>query len=137
MARREAAVDTNVFVHAVFVDSERHEEARRLLVDLDSWAVPENVLFEIVWVVRRLGLSVGAAADLVGAIVGDPKARVVGHDVEDVTRALATLAKEGLSLAHFNDKVIVLTARRLDLPLATFDAYLRRQAERAGLSVLP
>ncbi len=137
MGARAAAVDTNVFVHAVVADSERHEEARRLLLDLESWIVPEMVLFELVWVARRLGLSVGTAADVIGAIVGDPRARVVGHPVGDVEGALAALSREGLSLTHFNDKVIMLTARRLDVPLATFDAGLRRQAGAAGIPVVP
>jgi hypothetical protein len=39
-------------------------------------------------------------------------------------------------LTHYNDSVVILTARRLGLPLVTFDARMVKRAKAYGVSVL-
>jgi len=47
------------------------------------------------------------------------------------------ITKEGLSLARFNDKVVLSAALRRNASLATFDVKLRKQAAKLGVRVLP
>ena len=42
----------------------------------------------------------------------------------------------GAGLTHYNDSVVILTARRLGLPLVTFDARMVKRAKAYGVSVL-
>ncbi|MEM4454999.1 MAG: hypothetical protein QXI55_01315 [Thermofilum sp.] len=49
---------------------------------------------------------------------------------------MARVEGEGISLARYNDKAILAAARRLKIPLLTFDKQLLAQASRSGIEVV-
>jgi len=55
---------------------------------------------------------------------------------QDVAWSVSRLSEEGLSLARYNDKVILSVAKRMGLPLLSFDRRLLAQAARAGVAVI-
>ena len=56
---------------------------------------------------------------------------------EEVMWALSTISEEALSLSRFNDKVVLAVAARRELPIASYDAKLRKQAAKLKLIALP
>jgi predicted nucleic acid-binding protein len=42
----------------------------------------------------------------------------------------------GAGLTHYNDAVVILTAKKLGIPLVTFDARMAKKAKTYGVSVL-
>ncbi len=132
-----AVLDTNVLVYDTFEDSIFHVEARRLLDSLDAWVIPIIVLYEYVWLMRGLDVDLADVVEKVWEYAWDHRARVVSGGREAVRWALAILREEGRPLSRFNDKVVLAVAQSEDLPIASFDERLRRQAKRLGLEVLP
>lgn len=133
----EAVIDTNVLVHAVAEDSPRHGEARSLLARLKRWVLPTIVLYELVWVLRKLGVGPQEVRRVVEGILGNPRAVVVPDDGGYARKALRALLEEGRGLAHFNDKVVAAVAMSMGISLATYDEGLRREVLRWGLPTLP
>lgn len=136
-ALQEAVIDTNVLVYDTFEDSLHHEVAARLLDDLDRWLIPLIVLYEYVWLLKGMNLSVTDVRDKLLEYVVEEKCVVVREGVHELRWAISVIAEEGLSLARFNDKVILSIAVRHGVPLATFDARLRRQATKLGVHLIP
>ena len=134
---REAVIDTSVLVYDTFSDSVYHEQAAQLLDSLDSWVIPLIVIYELVWFLKGFSLEARVVREKVLDYAGDERAVIACEGVEGVRWALNALVEEGVSVARFNDKVVLSVAVRRGVPLATFDARLRRQAERMGIEVLP
>lgn len=132
-----AVVDTNVLVYDTFEDSVFHRHAARLLDELSEWVIPEVVVYEYVCLLRELGVSAEDLEDKLRDYLLSPKSRVVSSGLEILLAAASTLRREKLTLSRFNDKTILLLAKRLACPLATFDRRLRKQATRSGVQVLP
>jgi rRNA-processing protein FCF1 len=65
------------------------------------------------------------------------KCSLVREGADEVRWAISTVVEEGLSVARFNDKVVLSIALRRRVPLATFDAKLRSQAKRLGIQAVP
>jgi len=55
---------------------------------------------------------------------------------QDIRWAVARVEGEGISLARYNNKAILAAARRLKIPLLTFDKQLLAQASRSGIEVV-
>jgi len=132
----EAVIDTNVFVHAIVEDSPLHTEARNLLVRLRRWLVPTIVVYELVWVLRKLGVSAEEASNTVRSILKNPRTAVLTDSGDHTEWALRALCEEELSLAHFNDKVIIATAVRTGASLATYDEEVRKESVKRGVTLL-
>jgi len=132
-----AVVDTNVLVYDTFEDSIFHRHAARLLDELDEWIIPEVVVYEYVCILRELEVSAEDLEDKLRDYLLSPKSKLVCGGSEVLLAAASLLRREKLSLSRFNDKVILITAKRLAYPLATFDRRLRKQATSSGVRVLP
>ncbi len=137
MNEMSAVLDTNVIVYDTFEDSIYHERARDILDSLETWVFPLIVLYEYVWLMKELGVSVEKISAKVREYAWDPKARVISGGRDAVRWALAALMEEGLSASRFNDKVVLSIVEREGIPLATFNRGLRVQAKKEGIVVLP
>ncbi len=124
--RREAVVDTNAIIYYVVEDSPMHVEAEALLDGLDVWHMPAVVIHELVWFFKKTAPEEGGG--VLRALLEYEKAVIHCEDA-------ATLAV-GAGLTHYNDSVMILTARKLGLPLVTFDARMAKRAKAYGVSVL-
>jgi len=136
-ALREAVIDTNVLVYDTFEDSLYHEAAARLLDDLDRWLIPLIVVYEYVCFLKGLNVRPADAKDKLLEYITGEKCLLVREGVDEVRWAVSRIAEEGLSLARFNDEVVLSVAIRRGASLASFDAKLRKQAEKLGVNVLP
>ena len=134
---REAVVDTNVLVYDTFEDSLYHEAAARLLDSLDRWLIPLIVIYEYVWVLKGLNVEPAHVREKLLEYLTEEKCSLVREGADEVRWAISTVVEEGLSVARFNDKVVLSIAIRRNAPLATFDAKLRSQAERLGIRAVP
>jgi len=134
---REAVIDTNVLVYDTFEDSVYHESASKLLDDLDRWLVPLISIYEYIWLLKGLSISLVDAKEKLLEYTTCEKFRIVKEDLEDIRWAISILEEENLSLARFNDKVILSIAFHRGVPLATYDIKLRKQAIKLELPVIP
>lgn len=57
----KAVIDTNVLIYDTLEDSVFHEEARGLLERLEEWLIPLIVVYEYIWFMKGLNVSVGDA----------------------------------------------------------------------------
>jgi len=134
---QEAVIDTNVLVYDTFEDSLYHKAARHLLDSLDRWLIPLIVVYEYVWLLKGLNMSPADAREKLLEYVTVEKSTVLREGVDEIRWALSMINEEGLSLARFNDKVVLSAALRRNASLATFDAKLRKQAAKLGVRILP
>ncbi len=132
-----AVVDTNVYVHALIENSMNYEKARQLLNSLSKRYLPTIVLYEIIWVLRKLGLGKEKIDLAVRSILANPATNIVSdNDGRYTLKAIQILVSEGIDLVHFNDKVVLAVAVNLDLPIATYDSELKKEAKKRGLAIL-
>ena len=129
----EAVIDANVFLYAAIEEMPHHGEALELLNSLARWVVPTIVIYEVVWNFRKLGFSSEDTRELVEQIVGDERAKLV-DDRRYLMKAFNTL--RGLSLAHYNDSVILTIAKDVGA-LTTYDKKLRNRARKLSVKLLP
>lgn len=126
--RREAVVDTNAIIYYVVEDSPMHVEAEALLDGLDVWHMPTVVIHELVWFFKKTAPEEGGG--VLRALLEYEKAVIHCEDAATLRGAV------GAGLTHYNDSVVILTARKLGLPLVTFDARMAKRAKAYGVSVL-
>lgn len=125
-----------MLVHAIIEDSPRHGEARSLLEGLDEWVLPSIVLYELVWILRKLGADSAKVREVVEVLLDNPKTAVVAGSGAYARRAARVLEEEVLGPARFNNKIVLAAAIDLGLPLATYDGELRREARELGVVLL-
>lgn len=133
----KAVIDTNVLVYDTFEDSIYHEDAVRLLNRLDKWVIPFIVFYEYVWFLKGVEMSPENTYEKVLEYLEDEKTVIVCETAWEVKWSLTKIVREKLSLSRFNDKVILATAVKRRLPLASFDKQLRNQAVKYGVITLP
>ncbi|WP_297497819.1 PIN domain-containing protein [Thermococcus sp.] len=128
-----AVIDSNVFIYAAVEDLEHHRSAMNIIRSLDRWIVPTVVVYETVWNFRKLGFSTVEARELIEQILFDSRASLV-DDRQYLLEGFKLL--QSLSLAHYNDSVILAVAKDVGA-LATYDKRLRNRAEKVGIKLLP
>ncbi|MEM2122411.1 MAG: PIN domain nuclease [Candidatus Bathyarchaeia archaeon] len=95
------------------------------------------MVHEYVWFMKGLGVDVKDVLEKVKEYPLHVKGFLAAEEEGDVVGSLGMVSFEGLSLSKFNDKLILTIALRGRIPMATFDAKLREQALRKGLTTLP
>ncbi len=133
---KEAVVDTSVLVDAVVEEARRHLRARAQLAGLAKLTVPIIVLYEMVWVLEKLGAESDAVRNAVETLVRNPKVTIAADDGAIASKAIGRVVEEKTSLSNFDDKVVLETALRLGVPLLTYDRELERESRRAGAKSL-
>ncbi len=126
--RREAVVDTNAVIYYVVEDSPMHEEAEALLDSLDVWHMPTVVIHELVWFFKKAAPEEGVG--VLRALLEYEKAVIHCEDAATLRGAV------GAGLTPYNDAVLILTAKKLGIPLVTFDTRMAKKAKAYGVSVL-
>ena len=136
MSADEAVIDTNVLIDAMVEEARNHAQASKLVGSLKKMFIPSIVLYETVWVLRKLDLAPGKVNTAIEAIVRNPKTSVVPDDGNFAVDAIRRVVAEEAELANFDDKIVLATALKLARPVATYDRELRREASQAGISIL-
>jgi predicted nucleic acid-binding protein len=121
-----------VLVFDTFEDSEFHKEASSGLDSLEGWSLPSMVFHELVWFFKSQGIEIRRTIKKVDEYLTNQKANFVPTTADDVRFATSRMKSNG----DYNDLVILSAARRLDLPLFSFDHDLREIAERNSVKTL-
>ncbi|WP_457741889.1 PIN domain-containing protein [Thermococcus sp.] len=130
---RVAVIDTNFFVYALFEDYEKHEEALDILMNLDKWVVPIIVLYELIWQLAKMGVSLDDADDMLRQIIEEPRTEIA----DDRLYLFSAFELFGnLGLKHYNDSVILAIAKEIGT-LASYDKKLRNRAGKLGIKTIP
>ncbi|MEL9990743.1 MAG: PIN domain-containing protein [Thermoproteus sp.] len=124
----EAVVDTNALVYYIVEDSPNHLEAVEKLDALESWHLPTVVVHELAWFFKKAAPDRGA--EILKALLDYKKVVVHCEDLPVLRRATTA------GLAHYNDFVILHTAKKLGLPIVTFDIKMRKRAEALGVPII-
>ncbi|MEZ0248816.1 MAG: PIN domain-containing protein [Thermoproteus sp.] len=124
----EAVVDTNALVYYIVEDSPYHLEAAEKLDALESWHLPTVVVHELAWFFKKTAPDKGV--EVLKALLDYKKVVVHCEDLPTLRRAVAA------GLAHYNDSVILHTARKLGLPVVTFDLKMKKRAEALGVPTI-
>lgn len=129
-------IDTNVLVYDMIEDSVFHERAATLLNTLKRMIVPSVVLEEFILVLEQLRIS----RELIGKKIKEilrSQMVILPLEKSDFEVSLDTVLREKISFKKFNDKLILSTAKKMKLPIFTFDAELQKECEKYGLKILP
>jgi len=105
-----------------------HVEAEALLDGLDVWHMPAVVIHELVWFFKKTAPEEGGG--VLRALLEYKKAVIRCEDAATLRGAV------GAGLTHYDDSVVILTAKKLGIPLVTFDARMAKRAKAYGVSVL-
>ena len=132
----EGVIDTNVLVYALVENSAFHEECLRKLEGLRKIHLPLTVLEELVLVLKKLKVEEALIKKQIKEIVSDPRVFLANLEKKDVESVISILEKEKLSVKRFNDKLILMTAKRMGLPLYTFDHELRKECKKLKVKIL-
>jgi len=124
-------VDTNVLVFDTYEDSELHEEARGSLEEAEKWVLPGIVVNEYVWALRGLKSRLSFARDKVEEYLLSDKVTFSSDSQDDILFA----TREASSISRYNDFLILSHAKRSGVKLLTFDAELKRDAQKVGVSL--
>ena len=131
----DTVIDTNVFVYRAIKDSEYHESSRSLLASIPKWLVPTIVVHEVVWVLGEL-LGKGKALAFIKALISHRKTEIVPVIKQDISSALGRIENENISLLRYNDKLVVLAAKRMNAALLSYDKQLLSQAVKQGIPII-
>ena len=97
---------------------------------------PITVLEELVLVLKKLKVEEALIRKQIREIVSDPRVVLVDVEKKDVEEAISILEREKLSVRRFNDKIILVTARKMNLPLYTFDSELKEECRKFKIKIL-
>ncbi|MEM3684059.1 MAG: PIN domain-containing protein [Conexivisphaerales archaeon] len=114
----------------------RFQKSRRLIEGLRAIYLPVIALYELVWVLWKLGLEAGKIAEVVEAIMKNPKVVIYPDDGEFSLNAFRRVISERARISDFNDKAILMTALKLKKAIATHDTALPKQARALGIDTL-
>lgn len=121
-----AVIDTNVLVFDTFEDSEFHGRAARTLDAMGKWHLPSIVFHELIWFFRTRKIRLTRARLKVEEYLTNEKTSFLPCSVDDIRFAVLRMTKH----QEYNDLVILSAAKRLGLPLFTFDDELKQIAIR-------
>lgn len=125
-----AVVDTNVLVFDTFEDSDSHGDALEALDALEEWVIPGIVFHEYVWFMKDQKVAAEDTRMKVNEYLMDTKTRFHPIDADDIAFAVGNVRR----LGEYNDLVILSSAKRLGLPLLTFDKRLAAKAKEFGVT---
>jgi len=130
-----ALIDSNVYVYNAIEDSEYHLKSREILDSLSKWFISTITFHEIIWTLMEL-LDRNATLSYVKSLLSHRKIEIVLVEKRDILWSLENISRENISLARYNDKIILSLAKRLNVPLLSFDKQLLSQAARKGIPII-
>jgi len=122
----DPVVDTNVLVFDTFEGSEYHNEASSKLDSMDRWHLPSIVLHEPIWFFKVRKIQLSRARLKVEEYSTNEKTSLSQCTADDIRFASARMR----NYQEYDDLVFLSVAKRLSLPLYTFDSELKQVAIR-------
>ena len=127
-----AVVDTNVLIFDTFEDSELHRSATTKLDSLDKWHLTSIMFHELVWFFKGRGIQLARTRLKIEEYMTNEKTVFISCMPDDIRFAVTEIR----NYRHYNDLVILSAAKRLGLPLFTFDDELKEIAVRYSVPLI-
>ena len=127
----EVVVDTNVLIFDIFEDSEFHKEASNVLDSNEKWHIPSIVFHELVWFFGSKQIPVARANSKIKEYLTNAKTVFVTCSADDLLYSISRVNNYGI----YDDYVILSIAKRLDLPLFSFDNDLKKAATKFNVPI--
>jgi len=130
-----AVIDSNVYVYRAIKDAIYHIQSKNVLDKLSQWLTPSIVIHEVVWTLNEL---IGRQSTLlyVKALLSHRKMNIIPLSRQDISWSIGKIAEEALSLARYNDKIILSIAKRKKILHVSFDKQLLSQASKEGIAII-
>lgn len=126
-----ALIDTNVLIFDTFEDSEFHRQASDGLNSLTNWYLPDIVFHEMMWFFRSRTIDQLKARLKIEEYLTNEKCVFSSCTPDDIRFAI-----DMKSYANYNDHLILSLAKRLELPLFTFDQELEKTAKKNAVRIV-
>ncbi|MDA4130893.1 MAG: PIN domain-containing protein [Thaumarchaeota archaeon] len=126
-----AVIDTNVLIFDTFEDSEFHEQASDRLNSLEKWCLPDIVFHELMWFFESRAIELSKAKIKIEEYLTNEKSVFCGCTADDI-RFVTHLR----NYHNYNDYLILSVAKRLELPLFSFDEELEKIARKNAVRVI-
>ncbi len=120
-----------MLVFDTFEDSEFHAEASSGLDSLEAWGLPSMVFHELVWFFRSQKIVMPKTNAKVKEYLTNEKTAFIPSSADDIMFASSKMKNH----REYNDLVILSSAKRVGLPLYTFDEDLKMIARHQGVKL--
>ncbi len=128
----EAVIDTNVFLFDTFEDSEFHIEAVTTLDSIAKWHLPSIIFHELIWFFRARNIRLPQARLKIEEYLTNEKTSFSPVTADDIRFAVTRMK----NYKEYNDIIILSVAKRLGLPLFTFDEEIKKIAARNSVRLV-
>ena len=125
-------IDTNVLIFDTFEDSEFHTQSSGGLNSLEKWYLPDIVFHELAWFFKSRGIEHSKAKVKIEEYLTNEKTVYSACAPDDIRFAVVDLK----NYANYNDCLILSLAKRVELPLFSFDRELERTAKKHSVRIL-
>jgi len=130
--------DTNILIYDTVEDSEYHSIASEIIDKAIQIFTPSIVIHEYLWVMLRLLQAPLNIIEIkLREYLEDPRTVYILESIDVLVNALKMLTEDKQDVKEINDYIILSTAQKYNLMLATFDKKLRKIAINRNLKVVP
>jgi predicted nucleic acid-binding protein len=131
-------LDTNVLIYDTIEDSEYHNIASEIIDKAVQIFIPSTVIHEYLWIMLKLlQIPLNIIEVKLRDYLEDPKTVYILEDVDILINALNMLIEDKQDVKEINNYIILSTARKYNLILATFDKRLKKIAINRDVKVIP
>ncbi len=131
-------LDTNVLIYDTVEDSEYHSIASEIIDKAVQIFIPSTVIHEYLWVMLKLlQVPLNIIEVKLRDYLDDPRTVYISEDIDVLINALNMLIEDKQDVKEINNYIILSTARKYNLMLATFDKRLRKIAINRNVKVIP
>jgi predicted nucleic acid-binding protein len=124
-------MDTNVLIFDTFEDSEFHAEAASGLDSIKKWCIPGMAFHEFFWFFKGRDLPLSQARTKGEEYLTNEKSVLAPCTPDDIRFATRLMKK----YHEYNDLVILSVAKRMGLPLFSFDEALKSLATKNSVDL--
>jgi predicted nucleic acid-binding protein len=131
-------LDTNVLIYDTIEDSEYHNIASEIIDKAVQIFIPSTVIHEYLWIMLKLlQIPHNIIEVKLRDYLEDPKTVYILEDADILINALNMLIEDKQDVKEINNYIILSTARKYNLILATFDKRLKKIAINRNVRVIP
>ena len=124
-------IDTSVLIFDTFEDSEFHSEAASGLDSIERWCIPGMAFHEFLWFFKGRDLPLSQARTKAEEYMTNEKSVFAPCTPDDIRFATRLMKR----YHEYNDLVILSVAKRMGLPLFSFDEALKRLATKNSVDL--
>jgi len=124
-------IDTDVLIFDTFEDGEFHAEAASGLDSIERWCIPGMALHEFLWFFKGRDLPLSQARTKAEEYLTNEKSVFAPCTPDDIRFATRLMKR----YHEYNDLVILSVAKRMGLPLFSFDEALKKMATKNSVNL--